>query len=126
MWRAAVCLAGEGLRWREDVDLVAGTLTVNQQIHDGQEGTPKGRTRRVVPMTPTLARAMQALGEGRRGYVVCNPDGTPFRVGQVYSSLHRICRRADLPERGWHLLRHSFGTHAAMFGVNPLSSSSAS
>ena len=30
-----------------------------------------------------------------------------------------ICRRAGLPERGWHVLRHSFGTHAAMFGVNP-------
>ena len=39
-WYAAVCLAGEAglrvgemsaLRWREDVDLVAGTITVNQQ-----------------------------------------------------------------------------------------------
>jgi hypothetical protein len=25
----------------------------------------------------------------------------------------------SLPERGWHILRHGFGTHAAMFGVNP-------
>src|SRR4029079_17341262 len=24
-----------------------------------------------------------------------------------------------LPERGWRNLRHAFGTHAAMFGVNP-------
>jgi hypothetical protein len=26
---------------------------------------------------------------------------------------------AGLPERGWHTLRHTFGTHAAQFGVNP-------
>jgi integrase len=32
---------------------------------------------------------------------------------------YRICRAAGLPERGWHILRHAFGTHAAMFGVNP-------
>jgi hypothetical protein len=24
-----------------------------------------------------------------------------------------------LPVRYWHILRHSFGTHAALFGVNP-------
>ena len=31
----------------------------------------------------------------------------------------RICRKAGLPVRYWHTLRHSFGTHAALFGVNP-------
>jgi integrase len=42
-WYAAVCLAGEAglrvgeikaLRWREDVDLVAETVTVNQQVRE--------------------------------------------------------------------------------------------
>ena len=28
-------------------------------------------------------------------------------------------QRAGLPERRWHTLRHTFGTHAALFGVNP-------
>jgi integrase len=50
-WYAAVCLAGEAglrvgevkaLRWREDVDLVARTITVNQQTCEGDTGTPKG------------------------------------------------------------------------------------
>ena len=31
----------------------------------------------------------------------------------------RICRKAGLPVRYWHTLRHSLGTHAALFGVNP-------
>ena len=27
--------------------------------------------------------------------------------------------QAGLPVRHWHTLRHAFGTHAALFGVNP-------
>jgi integrase len=33
--------------------------------------------------------------------------------------LARICRKAGLPVRYWHRIRHSFGTHAALFGVSP-------
>ena len=33
--------------------------------------------------------------------------------------IYRVCRRAGLPERSWHALRHTFATHAARFGVNP-------
>jgi len=49
-WYAAVCLAGEAglrsgegkaLRWREDVDLIARTITVNQQTCYGVTTTPK-------------------------------------------------------------------------------------
>jgi integrase len=68
-WYAAACLAGEaGLRvgeiraldWRRDVDLVAGTITVNQQTRRGQTTTPKRRTRRKVPMTATLLTAVRS------------------------------------------------------------------
>jgi integrase len=127
-WYAATCLAGEAgmrvgevkaLRWREDVDLVAGTITVNQQIRHGVLGTPKGRTRRVVPMTPTLLAALKALHVVRTGHVLRNADGTPVSDSQARDAMYRICRLAGLPERGWHVLRHSFGTHAAMLGVNP-------
>jgi integrase len=127
-WYVAACLAGEAglrvgeiraLRWREDVDLVAGTITINQQSWKGHEGTPKGRTRRTVPMTETLLAALKALSVVRTGYVVRNLDGKPMRDAQTSHATYRICRRAGLPERGWHVLRHSFGTHAARFGVNP-------
>jgi len=138
-WYAAACLAGEAglrigevraLRWERGVDLVAGTLTVTEQTRKGVTGSPKGRTRRTVPMTATLLDAIQAQPAklidavkakkvSRRGYVVHNPDGSPIRDGQTMHSIYRICRSAGLPERGWHCLRHSFGTHAALFGVNP-------
>jgi integrase len=126
---AAICLAGEaglrvgevkGLRWREDVDMVARTITVNQQMRKGIIGTPKGRTRRVVAMTDTLFDALKALIVVRTGFVIRDLDGEAKNdENQVKNLSYRVCRKAGLPERGWHCLRHTFGTHAAIFGVNP-------
>ncbi len=71
-WWVGVCLAGEAglrvgevkaLRW-QDVDLRANTLTVAQQTRHGETTTPKGRTRRAVPMTPLL-RSVLAADKGR-------------------------------------------------------------
>lgn len=131
---AAVCLAGEAglrvgevkaLRWREDVDMVAKTITVNQQMRRGITGTPKGRTRRTVPMTVTLYEALRAMDVVREGYVVLDHIGrgetgrAKHEENVVKRLMERVCRKAGLPESGWHRLRHSFGTHAATFGVNP-------
>ena len=126
---AAVCLAGEAglrvgevkaLRWREDVDMVAKTITVNQQMRRGITGTPKGRTRRTVPMTTTLFESLRALPSVREGLVVRNLAGqAKHDENQVKNLSYRVCRKAGLPERGWHTLRHSLGTHAALLGVNP-------
>jgi len=55
----------------------------------------------------------------RDGHVVRNLDGTAKTDMQAVRAIERICRRAGLPERLWHTLRHTFGTHAALFGVNP-------
>ena len=127
-WLAAVCLAGEaGLRigeiralvWERDLDLVAGTLTVNRQMRKGTEGTPKGSTRRTIPMTTTLVAVLKSMSVIRRGLVVRNEEGSWLRDGQTTHAIYRICRKAGLPEKAWHPLRHSFGTHAAMLGVNP-------
>ena len=127
-WHIAVCLAGEaGLRvgeiralvWERDVDLIGRTITVNRQVRKGREGTPKGGKRRTIPMTSTLLAALKSLAVVRRGFVVRNDDGSWLRDGQTTHGIYRVCRRAKLPERAWHVLRHSMGTHAAMFGVNP-------
>jgi integrase len=127
-WYAAVCLAGEAgmrvgevkaLRWREDVDMIARTITVNQQTRNGQTTTPKGRTRRTVPMTSTLYDALQRMSVIREGFVVRNFDGSAKTDDQADKAIQRICWRAGLPVRLFHTLRHTFGTHAALFGVNP-------
>ena len=86
------------LRWREDVDLVAGTLTVNEQTRHGITGTPKGGRRRKIPMTPTLVAALKRLEVVRTGLVVRNVDGTPKTDGETTHAVRRICRGAGLPE----------------------------
>lgn len=127
-WYAAVCLAGEAglrvgevkaIRWREDLDLVARTVTVNQQVLRGVFGTPKGRTRRTIPMTDRLYQAFKAISTVREGLLLRAADGGSLTDSYVHEMLYRTCRIAGLPERGWHILRHSFATHAGMFGINP-------
>jgi integrase len=127
-WYAGVCLAGEAglrvgeikaLRWREDVDMIARTITVNRQSRNGVITTPKGRTRRSVPMTATLHDALKRMQTIREGLVVRRLDGSPKTDNDADTAIRRICRRAGLPVRYFHVLRHTFGTHAALFGVNP-------
>jgi len=127
-WYAGTCLAGDAglrvgevkaLRWREDVDMVARTITVNQQTRSKETTTPKGRTRRTIPMTTTLHTALKRLETIREGFVIRNLDGSQKTDGEADAAIRRICRRAGLPVHGFHRLRHSFGTHAALFGVNP-------
>ena len=127
-WHAATLLAGEaGLRvgellalaW-EDLDLVAGTITVARSIYQGHEGPTKGGRARKVPMTPFLHETLSALPMIRRGRVLRGHGGEDISEGLVKGHrAYRICRLASLPERSWHVLRHTFATHAAQFGVNP-------
>lgn len=109
----------KAMEWERDVDMVAKTVTVNLQTRHGVTGTPKGRTRRTIPMSETLYEALRGLNRIRRGYVICNDDGTQKSDNQCTKANYRICRRAGLPERGWHLLRHTFATDAARYAVNP-------
>ncbi len=127
-WYAALCLAGElGLRigevkaldWKRDVDMRSRTVTVQRQIRKGEETTPKGRTRRTVPMTDTLWQALRDLSELRTGWVIRNDDGSQTTDDQSKNKIYDLCRWAGLPGSGWHRLRHTFATHAAQFGVNP-------
>jgi integrase len=127
-WYVAVCLAGDAglrvgevkaLRWREDVDMIAKTITVNFQTRNKQTTTPKGRTRRTIPMTSTLHEALKRMSVIREGLVVRNLDGSAKTDDQADKAMGRICRRAGLPVYLFHRLRHTFGTHAALFGVNP-------
>jgi integrase len=48
-----------------------------------------------------------------------NLDGSQKTDGEADAAIKRMCRRAGLPLHGFHRVRHSFGTHAALFGVNP-------
>ena len=42
----------------------------------------------------------------RVGRVICEPDGQPVAEAALKHGVYRVCRRAGLPERSWHTLRH--------------------
>jgi integrase len=107
------------LRWREDVDMVARTITVNLQSRNGVVTTPKGRTRRSVPMTATLHDALKRMQTIREGFALRRLDGSLKTDNDADTAIRRICRRAGLPVRYFHVLCHTFGTHVVLFGVNP-------
>jgi len=66
-----------------------------------------------------VVAALKRLEVVRTGLVVRNVDGTAKIDGETTHTMRRICRGAGLPESGWHRLRHTFGTHAALLGLNP-------
>ena len=70
-------------------------------------------------MTTTLYAALKRLEVVREGFVVRNLDGSQKTDGEADAAIRRICRRAGLPVHSFHRLRHSFGTHAELLGVNP-------
>jgi integrase len=131
------------LEW-PTVDMKARTITVVQQVRvvgqpwsegtpplheNGRKrgkrqyvdvlGPPKGRRRRIVPISPALYEAL--CDRVRAGYVVSAAGGQRITKEIVRCGMERIARRAGLGERvsGWHVGRHTFGTHAALLAVNP-------
>ncbi|MEZ4404272.1 MAG: tyrosine-type recombinase/integrase [Kofleriaceae bacterium] len=105
------------LRW-EDVDLVAGKLTVRKSIVKGKEGEPKGRRSREVPLGDEVLRALKAHRHLRGPRVFCDADGGVLRTPKSRWELERACKRAGLRLVGWHTLRHSFASHLVMRGVS--------
>jgi site-specific recombinase XerD len=70
-------------------------------------------------MTATLHQALKRMSTIREGFVVRNLDGSQKTDSEASWAIDRICRKAGLPVHYWHRMRHSYGTHAALFGVNP-------
>lgn len=87
--------------------MIAKTVTVNLQTRNKTTTTPKGRTRRTTPMTPTLYEALKRMSVIREGLVVRNLDGSAKTDDQADKAMARICRRAGLPVRLFHTLRHN-------------------
>lgn len=124
-----------GLEW-DDVDLVAGTLTVRRSIWwdtarkdqpkprkpkkpKSHVGPPKSGRDRKIPMTSRLVTALKAHRHLRGPRVFCNADGSELTPGQLEVALRTTCRHAGLRSIGWHVLRHSFASTLAQRGASP-------
>lgn len=104
--------AGEllALKW-EDVDQDAGKVTIRRSVYRDKEGPPKGRKSRSVPLSAAARAAFRSQRHLRGPYVFCDSEGDRL----VYSTSLEHAQAAGL--KGWHLLRHTFGTMLATRGV---------
>lgn len=124
-WRAMVAVAldtgmrlGEicGLAWA-DVDLAAAQLVVRRNMVRGEIGSPKNNRVRTIPLSD---RAAGALAGAPRAFdlVFCRADGSPHQYSSAGWALARACRRAGIPELGWHALRHTFASELIARGAS--------
>jgi integrase len=126
-WRAhlIVLLGGQAglrsgeiraLRWI-DVNLEKRQLCVERGDWRGQVSTTKGGRLRYVPLTTALTDTLRANRHLRGPLVLHRDDGRPLTENGVRGLVDRAARRAQLRQKGPHMLRHTFCSHLAMKGV---------
>ena len=113
-----------GLKW-EDVDLEKGELRVRRQIGriGGEVIEMPLKTKNAYRTLPLSADAIGVLKEqkwkaGGSPWVFPSPTGGPMSPDSVLHMLHRVLKRAGLPEVRFHDLRHTFATLALQNGVD--------
>ena len=105
-----------GLGWTSGDDLVAGRITVRQNIVWGHVGTPKSGKPREIPLGDEVRAALKAHRHLRGPLVFCDLDGRVLTEGETRGPLWRACKRAGLRPITWHVARHTFASHLVMRG----------
>jgi integrase len=101
-----------------DINFERRLLTVAKSIVRGNEGSPKGRRTKSVPMTEALAKALKGHRHLRGERVLCQEDGAPLTPKMIRRMMEKAQRLAGLEATGSvHILRHSFCSHLAMRGA---------
>ena len=112
------------LEW-SDVDLDAGSITVQHNAYRGQTQTPKG----VIGTLAMTSRLKKALS-GSRGHEAHGPlvlyrrsqhtgmEWAPHTPHSVRYALNLVQRKAGMPISGPHLLRHTVLTRLARLGAD--------
>ena len=81
----------------------------------------------ILPTTRTLLRRHKIdqrlffMAQGKKGseYVFCTENGRIIDSSSLTKSYKRLLKRADVPYRKFHTIRHTFATEAIRRGVDP-------
>ena len=113
-----------GLKW-EDIDFQHGDLRVKRQIAriNGEVVEAPLKTKnayRTLPLSQDMICVLQAQKKKSGGspWVFPSPTGGPISPDSVLHMLHRVLKRAGLPQVRFHDLRHTFATLALQNGVD--------
>lgn len=104
------------LEWG-DIDFRNRFIVIRRAMIRGEVGPTKNGRERKVPMTASLASALQRHKHLRSERVFCNTKGEPLEDWSLLDRLHITCRRAGLRRIRWHELRHSFASQLVIAGV---------
>lgn len=127
--------ADAGLRWCEIAAL--STDSVIRQgskmfLHIWQAASkssgrikpnPKGGEERFVPVTPRLRDAVERrsrrarLAHGKGALLISRADGSPIRYRWSEMHLDSAATQAGISVKGWHDLRHRYGSRLAELGT---------
>jgi len=95
------------LKWK-DVDFQNRKVTVRK---------PKNNEIRVIPMNKTLYEELSELSKRSDSeYVFANKDRQPF--GDIKKGFSAALKRAEIEDFHFHDLRHTFGSHLVMQGID--------
>jgi integrase len=95
------------LKWK-DVDLRNRKVTVRKS---------KNNEIRVIPINQTLYEELSRLsGQSDSEYVFSNGDGQKF--GDIKKGFAMALKRAEIEDFHFHDLRHTFGSHLVMQGID--------
>ena len=113
-----------GLKW-EDIDLEHGDLRVRRQIAriNGKVVEAPLKTKNAYRTLPLAEDTISILKEqkkkvGNSPWVFPSATGGPISPDSVLHMLHRVLKRAGLPQVRFHDLRHTFATLALQNGVD--------
>ena len=113
-----------GLKW-EDIDLEHGDLRVRRQIAriNGSVVEAPLKTKNAYRTLPLAEDTISILKEqkkkvGNSPWVFPSATGGPISPDSVLHMLHRVLKRAGLPQVRFHDLRHTFATLALQNGVD--------
>lgn len=104
----------EFLTW-DDVSFELGVVFIREKPELGWQ--PK-TDERVIPISPMLEVVLREQHAHRMSPPWVFPNKEGRRDTHMLEKLQRICRRAGIRQTTVHALRHSFGAHLRMAGVN--------
>ena len=115
------------LKWKH-IDLQQGIVTIEENIVtvDNKRITKKPKTKsgiRTLHMPSTLQKLLQEQKALRKAlpeeYVICQPDGSPYKSDSMSYKFRRFLKRHHLPHIRFHDLRHINATIMLTSGVSP-------
>ena len=109
------------LRW-EKVSIPGKRIRVDATITDPvgktksayQHGGKSRASNRTIPLTPkaiSLLEKLHSLPQADGEWVFPGANGTWISYQNLIKHLKQVCRKADVPYRGAHCLRHTFATN---------------